>query len=934
MKQEWQDRVQQSKDLLESMNQLRSKIECIELVVVDRTTLRVNRNLSEAELKVLTEQVEALGLSGKEFTRLNALLQSLDFDKRPVRHESIPEAHQKTFRWIFDGSSPVKDSPGGRFVDWLESDHNLFWISGKPGSGKSTLMKYIADSKEIKHYLRRWTGSRRLVLASHYFWSSGTSIQRSREGLLRSLLFDIFTQIPEIINIVYEDLWKGLDLARLSYFHWNLSALEAVMSKLAQIDRLPARICFLVDGLDEFEGDQLELSRAFRDLSACRDIKICLSSRPWNIFEDSFGLDLRNKLYIHELTRDDILHYSENRLYDHPRWLTGLVDQSLLSRLVNEITDRAQGVFLWVFLVTEMLREGLANHDSLSDLTKRLESLPVDLETFFKHILSSVEPFYHQKMASTLLIALTAKEPLPLLIYSFHELEYADADFALKLPIAPMAEREVQELRNSTIRRLNGWCKGLVEIRHDCVEFIHRTVRDFLQTEDMTSFLRQKVSDKFNGSLSILRSYWAKIKSDPPTTSFQQSHSMYQDLDFGKTWRDALEWAGSVQHEDSYFRVQCEYLLDDMEEASFLLFQSGQLSTSLAISHSPMFIRTLFREQVIRYALVDYISRKLEKNVNYFANLLSAPLSIAGHGFTENLKQEIRSGVDMSYKQQRFGLMLKSLLENGNNPNEMLRDDDGILRSTPWADFNSSFWACRCNQENDLKWLTNYSNPEKETMFVQTLKDGLFAAFLDHRADVNADVPCIACHTPRSRPLWTIWVFFGFTIPTLYRHAEHYLRDLRRILTASVHFDQENTPLRYNHEPSLRPEYWTFLDPGVDHLIEEDVDLCTRRPSPWSLLRQLLIMISQNEVRVAIEKQHGFLGQIILMLIDAAPEHAFWNDILPPLKELLPPDLFSQVLQALGRPIEVIRPNMRRRVRRLSQGPSEDTVSPKKARVI
>ena len=138
------------------MDQIRSKIDRIETTVVDMRTLSVKRNLSEAELEVLTEQVKALGLSGKEFTRHNALLQGLDFEKRSVRHESIPEAHQKTFRWIFDSSSPVKDSPGKRFVDWLKGDHNLFWISGRPGSGKSTLLKYIGDSNEIKHYLRCW----------------------------------------------------------------------------------------------------------------------------------------------------------------------------------------------------------------------------------------------------------------------------------------------------------------------------------------------------------------------------------------------------------------------------------------------------------------------------------------------------------------------------------------------------------------------------------------------------------------------------------------------------------------------------------------------------------------------------------------------------------------------------------------------------------
>lgn len=31
------------------------------------------------------------------------------------------------------------------FVAWLEEGDGLYWIAGKAGSGKSTLMKYIAS---------------------------------------------------------------------------------------------------------------------------------------------------------------------------------------------------------------------------------------------------------------------------------------------------------------------------------------------------------------------------------------------------------------------------------------------------------------------------------------------------------------------------------------------------------------------------------------------------------------------------------------------------------------------------------------------------------------------------------------------------------------------------------------------------------------------
>ena len=50
--------------------------------------------------------------------------------------------------------------------------------------------------------LSEWAAPRGLGLAEHYFWSAGTDIQRSEEGLLRSLLFELMRQMPSLIRIL------------------------------------------------------------------------------------------------------------------------------------------------------------------------------------------------------------------------------------------------------------------------------------------------------------------------------------------------------------------------------------------------------------------------------------------------------------------------------------------------------------------------------------------------------------------------------------------------------------------------------------------------------------------------------------------------------------------------------------------------------------
>lgn len=63
-------------------------------------------------------------------------------------------------------------------------------------------------------------------------------------------------------------------------------------------------------------------------------------------------------------------------------------------RLVCDIVDKTFGVFPWVYLVVRSLFEGLANADRMTDLQRRLKERPADIEQFFLHILTSLNPFY------------------------------------------------------------------------------------------------------------------------------------------------------------------------------------------------------------------------------------------------------------------------------------------------------------------------------------------------------------------------------------------------------------------------------------------------------------------------------------------------------------------------------------------------------------
>jgi hypothetical protein len=114
------------------------------------------------------------------------VLGCLNFRKMTDRFDEVPSAHNETFGWVFRDPAE-SDKPWGNFTEWLECGSGCYWICGKAGSGKSTLMKYIHENEATYVALKRWAGTATLVTASFFFWNIGSPLQKSQPGLIRSL---------------------------------------------------------------------------------------------------------------------------------------------------------------------------------------------------------------------------------------------------------------------------------------------------------------------------------------------------------------------------------------------------------------------------------------------------------------------------------------------------------------------------------------------------------------------------------------------------------------------------------------------------------------------------------------------------------------------------------------------------------------------------
>ncbi|KAI1497801.1 hypothetical protein F5X99DRAFT_352370 [Biscogniauxia marginata] len=501
-----------------------------------------------------------LGAAGKG-NRLSVeqmILDQLRFDAMSVRHDTIRAAHEHTLSWLFDTGE--RRSPA-TFDDWVRSDDKLYWISGKPGSGKSTLMKFLTGHQRTTEELAAWAKPRRLITAEYFFWNAGKSkLQKSQEGLLRSLVYQVLRQCPDIIPLTYPKVWQLFDpdnqggLKSVSFLADSGPivplSVQDLLDTLKTISTLAVgaevAFCFFIDGLDEYEGkpdDMIELIRLLRELPGQ---KLCLSSRPWNDFEQEFGGDDTRKLYMQDLNREDISAYIHDTFAKDDNYRE-LEDKDTHGQaLVQEIVDGANGVFLWVFLVVRSFQEGLRNGDRLSDLQKRLRGLPTDLNEYFERILlSDVSDFYREQSAEMFSVTLEGAEDLPLMAYWFMGQE--DRDYAMKLEVNPISVQQMNKRLKAMKKRLNACCKGLLEVQYmgsgddqDSlpssvlfnlkVNFLHRTVCDFLNLQDTQLLLEKWCSSGFDSHETICSSILAQIKISPGECEYWSTHGPVDGL--------------------------------------------------------------------------------------------------------------------------------------------------------------------------------------------------------------------------------------------------------------------------------------------------------------------------------------------------------------------------------------------------------------------
>lgn len=608
---------------------------------------------------------------------------------------------------------------------------------GKAGSGKSTLMKFLVNHPLIEQHLESWAAGKTIVVAKYFFWNAGNDLQKSQEGLLRSLLFAILRRCPSMISSLSSELPSDLEDAGLDI--WNVKSLLKLFDSLSQQAEPTTKFCFFIDGLDEYEGDSMDLIKALRALSKLKMVKLCVSSRPWHVFKDEYVRPNYRMLKLEDLTRDDIALYVRDVLEEHERFDALQQRDHRYQELVRQIVKKAEGVFLWVSLVVQSLLRGLTSSDRMSDLQRRIELLPPSLEDFFRHMLDSIEEVYRKDTFKAFQYVLHAPPsgPIPLIVFSY--LDEEDPKFAFHAKPPLLSQNELESREDDMRRRLDGRTRGLLEAsarRHQSdvptVDFLHRTARDFCLTRDMRAMLKEHLDPGFAPNRCLAAGFLAQVKLgpvpghhslaiDPFETVIYYAHELELKNDLYSidvvgeletiATSPSSRWADEIGFDGSF--------LGHLVSNNLRLYVAQKISTSPNIkSHSkiPLLhislrnVRKLSANSLQQYLNPDMVELLLSKgakpnhNLN-FSSTIWTEFMTALHQSVYNFRRDhsavirtlellISHGADLDIPVQIKELGNKSGLDSGSylNASEIIKSQfpeeaEWLLSKAPRADY-------------------------------------------------------------------------------------------------------------------------------------------------------------------------------------------------------------------------------------------------------
>lgn len=622
------------------------------------------------------------------------------------RSKDIDPAVEGTCEWLLRHET---------YQQWAASDRSLLWIKGKPGSGKSTLLQYALENvrEQMPADVRDTT-----VVLSFFFHGRGSELQKTPLGLLRSLLHQVLSKVPDALSALVDTFQQRCTAAGQTGENWNWHPRELqdfFRSSLPKVLEHRSVLIF-IDALDECGRENaVKLVWLFKTLLEslprtrfpCR---ICFTCRHYPILD----LDCGFEICVEHGNEEDISTYVETQL--------AMFHNRTPSSIPKLITDRAWGVFMWARLVVKLVLDLELDGAGLQRIEVKIRSIPPDLDELYQELIKNMV----EKESSLKLIQCICFAERPL---SLQELRWAmivSADCPYKsLKECQGAEDFVSDDKRLK-RRVQTLSCGLAEIvQHgNVVQFIHQSVKDFFVEKGISALDASPRSAESNTSgvdwvvgiahYQLSRSCIRYMAMKEIAQAKMEPVSFFATMRRNRTYLMStfplLEYAAKswLRHtQQSEEGKMCpDDLLDYFAWPSEALFQKWVLIRNTLVRHPS---RSLPRGTTMAHILVKYqLTRPLQgivRKADHVSRLdasdkygMTPLLQAAVNGCEAVMDQLLALGANIESKDNHgFTQLIRSSAKGGESAIRLLLEKGANIEARCNKGYTSLYWAVTYN---------------------------------------------------------------------------------------------------------------------------------------------------------------------------------------------------------------------------------------------
>lgn len=455
--------------------------------------------------------VPSMGVDSKAEIHGVSTLQRLKFPHMDLRYRSLPRPADKTCSWLFQHA---------QYWSWWwargpDYQGDLLLLRGKPGAGKSVLMK------EAHRQISLGRTVAAPVTATFFFNAQGQELERSVTGMFRSLLYQILPLYQEELDR-FNRLWDDENAILLEEdLRWFF---ESLFSKPRR-----QRTFIFIDALDECDVDSTRsLAYFWREITLRANknganLKVLMSMRHY----PHISLDECPEILVDQCNERGIKLYIDQR--------TSLVEMPAeTKRLLSSIlVKESRGVFLWAALMLNRMLEKWDQGELFTLLRNRGAHLPRELDVLFTDILTPIDD--GTKQTTIRIFQWAALAVVPLRLHEWrHLLAFINRPQSMPLKEWRTPEQSPEE-DDQLEKQIKELSRGLLEMKHapamhGCgqevastkagagsldlshgetrvLEFIHESVREFFLHGNGFSSLDPSLGQnpRADGHISIMK---------------------------------------------------------------------------------------------------------------------------------------------------------------------------------------------------------------------------------------------------------------------------------------------------------------------------------------------------------------------------------------------------------------------------------------------